>query len=239
MNMGKELFKGVKFDGIAWDEELMFDGEKSERFVNSMLNRNSRSEGRPLGIAPLKLNRSSVRTFRTDERITFHDFSIFFNILRMGKEAEGKRFTFPSAGGLYPIDLYLYVKENRVEGLEQGMYFYNPAAHSLRYLNDHPIPQSAHYYGNRKIFQTSAFSLFFFYNPLCSFPKYGGDGLFYGILDTGIILQQLSSHAAELKLGTCIIGDLNFDRIKNHFNENSQSVYICCMEAGIPGLAEE
>lgn len=40
--------------------------------------------------------------------------------------------TAPSGGGLYPIDLYCAIM--RVDGLAPGLYFYNPAQHSLEQL---------------------------------------------------------------------------------------------------------
>jgi SagB-type dehydrogenase family enzyme len=38
----------------------------------------------------------------------------------------------PSAGGLYPLELYAVVRENGVEGLEAGVYHYLPHDHAIR-----------------------------------------------------------------------------------------------------------
>ncbi|MEM1944310.1 MAG: hypothetical protein QXX57_01035 [Nitrososphaerota archaeon] len=36
-----------------------------------------------------------------------------------------------SAGGLYPLETYIVVRENDVEELEAGVYHYNPHKHEL------------------------------------------------------------------------------------------------------------
>lgn len=38
----------------------------------------------------------------------------------------------PSAGATYPLELYVVVKEGGVEGLEAGIYHYDPRAHAIR-----------------------------------------------------------------------------------------------------------
>jgi SagB-type dehydrogenase family enzyme len=48
--------------------------------------------------------------------------------------------TAPSGGGLYPIDLYCAVM--RVDGLAPGLYFYNPAQHSLEQLLKQDLTQA-------------------------------------------------------------------------------------------------
>jgi SagB-type dehydrogenase family enzyme len=48
--------------------------------------------------------------------------------------------TAPSGGGLYPINLYCAVMQ--VDGLAPGLYFYNPAQHSLEQLLKQDLTQA-------------------------------------------------------------------------------------------------
>ncbi|MCR4654127.1 MAG: SagB/ThcOx family dehydrogenase [Eubacterium sp.] len=225
-----DIFDGIEADTLKYEDEMMYDPEATRLFVKQSLERNAGKGEIRLPVAPLDLSRKSIREFDTEKLVRIPEFSDFLNVLRM----EETRFSFPSAGGLYPIDVYLYVKDGRVENLGQGLYQYLPEEHSLRMINREVIPVTTHYYGNRSIFHTSAFSLFFFYNAKFSYPKYAGMGLYYGILDCGIMLQQLSSSACSRGLGSCIIGDLDAERIREHFGLNRDMVYLCCMEAGVP-----
>ena len=50
--------------------------------------------------------------------------------------------TAPSAGGLYPVDLYLS-NDGFVSGLEEGVYIYDPIPHGLRKVSSQPIEGDA------------------------------------------------------------------------------------------------
>ncbi|MEN5196993.1 amino acid adenylation domain-containing protein [Sphingobacterium faecium] len=41
------------------------------------------------------------------------------------------QYLYPSAGGLYPVQVYLYISERSLTGLEVGYYYYNPKYHSI------------------------------------------------------------------------------------------------------------
>lgn len=229
-----EIFDGLKADNLEFDEDMLFDKEATDAFVKRVLMRNDKEGEIKLSSLSLDTSRKSVREFNLDEEVKINDFGNFLNVLRYEKSDNNVKCTFPSAGGLYPIDVFIYVKENRVNGIKAGIYKYLPNSHSLEKISDRQISVTAHYYGNRNIFFTSAFSMFFMYNPKASYPKYAGMGLFYGILDCGIILQQLSISACDNNMGSCIIGDLDYEKIRDVFEIDNDMVYLCCMEFGYP-----
>src|SRR5581483_1904427 len=47
------------------------------------------------------------------------------------QEQETSRYRYASPGGLYPVQVYLHVKQGRVQGLLGGNYYYHPAQHRL------------------------------------------------------------------------------------------------------------
>lgn len=80
-------------------------------------------------------NRKSTRNFDTSKMMNFSKFSRLLNVFKQSPIQEGIKYFYPSAGGLYPVNIYLYIKDGRVENLEEGIYFYNPHSHSINLLN--------------------------------------------------------------------------------------------------------
>lgn len=134
------------------------------------------------------------------------------------------------------MDTYVCVKGNRVEGIDKGVYIYLPEKNQLKMVGKEIPPVNVHYFNNRNIYSSSAFSLCFFFSCNYSMPKYEGMGLYYGMLDSGIMLGLLSEKASEYKLGTCIIGDLNFGKAEKYFHLPENMIYLHCMEVGRYGL---
>lgn len=56
--------------------------------------------------------------------------------LSLGKTASNRERPYPSGGGLYPLETYVIV--NSIQGLNRGVYHYEPQKHVLEYLWDLP-----------------------------------------------------------------------------------------------------
>ncbi|HHU52055.1 MAG TPA: AMP-binding protein [Firmicutes bacterium] len=177
--------------------------------------------------------------FNQKDKISFPTFSRLLSVFRQIREENKIRYYYACAGGLYPIDIFVYVKENRVEGLEEGLYYYNPRENALYLVNNDVITDQAHYFTNKAIYNSSAFSLFFIYNAEVTMPKYGADGYFYACIDTGIMVSTLTHVAEALNIGLCSIGDMMFDQIREKFNLAEEQVWIHTVEGGIKPNSEE
>ena len=183
--------------------------------------------------------RRSTRVFDAGKKISFNVFSELLDSMRQYRSGENIYYDYPSAGGLYPVDIYIYVKKDRVEGLEGGIYEYVPSGHSLRCVHCNEVPEKCHFFGNREIFRTSAFSVYFFYNTDASMPKYHGAGYYYAIIDSGIMLEKLTLDAEKLGLGSCIIGVFDIKKAAGVFETGRSQIYLHCMEFGIPAGNEK
>ena len=148
------------------------------------------------------------------------------------KDEQGIKYYYPSAGGLYPIDIYLYIKSERVENVDGGLYYYSPQENEIRKISDEKIEKNTYFYQNQEIFEGSAFSIFFVYNAHASMPKYGGMAYFYGIIETGVISELLSIVSEQIGLGSCIIGEMDYRTIVSLLKINDNEIYIMCMEFG-------
>jgi SagB-type dehydrogenase family enzyme len=111
----------------------------------------------------------------------------------------------PSAGGLYPVEVY--VRSRGVEGIGDGLYHYDVRGHSLEasdtklqlqdwssFLPTAPLLAQA----NAVFFLTGVFDR--------SMKKYGARGYRFVLMEAGHVAQNLCLLAAEAGLGSICIG---------------------------------
>lgn len=235
------FFSQEKLYGIQhpYDEELRIHAEKLNAFQRRQLARGREdATGEPVVLAKhepmdeLLAGRRSCRTFDPERAISFPHFSGLLSCLMQRQAGEEIRYCYPSAGGLYPIDIYLYIKEGRVEGVKQGLYAYNPHRHELTPVSDRQVDDSCQYYPNKAIFNGSAFSVYLVYHADASMPKYGGAAYFYGMVESGIILELLGRECERFGIGSCIIGDMDFRSIRPLFALGDNDMYLISAEFG-------
>lgn len=117
---------------------------------------------------------------------------------------EGLR-TAPSAGALYPLELYLLVAN--VEGLEAGIYHYQPRSHSLTLIakGDKRTRLAVAAYGQMWI-KDSAAVLLIAAEYERTKMKYGKRGIRYVHIEVGHAAQNVYLQATALGLGTTFVG---------------------------------
>ena len=129
------------------------------------------------------------------------------------------KYRYGSAGGLYPVQTYLYVKPGRVAGVTQGTYYYHPVEHALVAL----VPGAALDRGiydpfvGRPVFDEAAFALFLVAQLRAVAPLYGELAPLYAAIESGLIAQLLESDAPAAGLGLCQIGGVDFARVRDRF----------------------
>lgn len=215
----------------GYDEEIMFDAQRAREFMLAANRRHSELKGIQLDDARLRRTRRTVRDF-SGRPLTFAELSSLLGCLKNTGTETSPEYLYPSAGGLYPVDTYVCIKKGGCEGIGSGTYLYLPESGRLCPVSEDIPPVTAHYYNNRNIYSSSSVSLYFFCDCCVSMPKYGSMGLYYGILDSGIMLELITETAAGLSLGSCIIGDLDLKKAGNCFGSCENKVYLHCMEVG-------
>ncbi|WNV20984.1 SagB/ThcOx family dehydrogenase [Bacillus sp. SI2] len=242
LNEPKELFAcQSRFVEGDYAEDYFFHKENVENYVNEKLNRFSIAENKDFielevtkQLPDFIENRRSSRSFDKNKIVTFSKFSNFINAMGQRRDGEKIRYIYPSAGGIYPLNIYLYIKKDRVEGIEEGIYKYNPEKKGLYLLSRlEKIDKNAHFFTNSDIFNDSAFSIFISYDGELNMHKYKETGYFFGIIECGILLSILSYSAEFFGLGCCIIGEMDFDKIKSAFEFNTNEVFLQSLEIGI------
>ncbi|HSS78499.1 MAG TPA: amino acid adenylation domain-containing protein, partial [Thermoanaerobaculia bacterium] len=146
------------------------------------------------------------------------------------------KYRYPSAGNLYPVQAYLFVRPGGVAGLAAGIYYHHPREHRLVLLAEGDlIGRDIHYPVNQKSFESSAFSIFLVGRLAAIEPMYGPMALDYAMLEAGYMSQLLMTIAPEHALGLCPVGSLTgFDSLRERFGLDDGDVLLYSLLGGRP-----
>ncbi|MEM7556203.1 MAG: amino acid adenylation domain-containing protein, partial [Cyanobacteria bacterium P01_A01_bin.84] len=155
------------------------------------------------------LRRQSYRQF-LDKPISLNQFSQWIGSLAQMQLEDSPlpKYRYGSAGSLYPVQAYLHVKDNRIEGLEPGVYYYHPGNHNLVLLHQESVIDNQIYASNQEIYEKSGFSLFLIAELAAITPVYGDKARDFCMLEAGYISQLLMETAPDFDIGLCPIGIL-------------------------------
>jgi amino acid adenylation domain-containing protein len=196
----------------------------------------------PLDIEPeerdvFEANRS-VREF-SDASVDKRTFSKLLAAI-MQNPAEGRpRFQYASAGGLYPVQTYIYVKPDRVIGVPSGCYYVDPKDRTLVATGSgKALSADAYdYFVNRPTFEGGAFALFFVADDAAIRPLYGDQGRDMSLIEAGLVAQHLTHRAGQIGLGLCGIGEMINEALCDLFGLGPHHQLIYSMIGGIPATA--
>jgi SagB-type dehydrogenase family enzyme len=179
--------------------------------------------------------RRSHRRFAA-EQVPRHRLGGLMDSLRQRRETGTSRYAYPSAGGLYPLQTYLHAKAGRVEGMEAGLYYYDPIGHRLALLTPDPgIDRSIHEpLINAPVFDEAAFSIFLVARLAAIAPLYGEYARDFCLIEAGAMLQLLMLTAPAHGLGLCPIGRLDFERIRPAFRLEESHFLAHSLLGGLP-----
>jgi len=160
------------------------------------------------------------------------------NILWAGQGINDKqnnvRRTVASAGAVYPIEIYISVREDGVHELEAGIYRYNSKNHTVQKISDSEITEklSAACF-NQKFIQQSSFNVLIASDNSKTKELYEERGDRYVFMEAGATTQNVYLEAVELNLGTVVIGAFDDEKVKELFGID-RLVPIAIMPVGIP-----
>ncbi len=161
--------------------------------------------------------RRSYRNF-LPEPIAFEQFNAFLNSLYQTEMDGLYKYLYPSAGGLYPLQIYFYIKPSRIAGLSEGIYYYHPRDHRLVAITVPASMQATiHASHNQALFTEAAFSLFLIAQLAAIEPMYGKHARDFCLLDAGYLGYHLMNSALPHQMGLCPIGNLDFESIRHLF----------------------
>ena len=150
--------------------------------------------------------RRTIRSFRK-EPLSLKQFS---QILWAAQGITGPRGfgrASPSAGALYPLDLYAVVGKQSVEGLDTGIYHYVPTDHTIRKIADEDRRAEVAIASLSQMRMADAAVLFVVtaeYGRITI--KYGDRGIRYAHMEVGHVGQNIFLQCHTLRLSAGIVG---------------------------------
>ncbi|MEF8943744.1 MAG: SagB/ThcOx family dehydrogenase [Desulfohalobiaceae bacterium] len=166
--------------------------------------------GEPGSLSDLLYKRRSVRRFGSGQIQLDEAARLLF--AAQGITRKDRFRTVPSAGALYPLEIYLAAGE--VAGLSPGVYRYRPQEHDLVRVQEgdkrEAIARAA--VGQMWISKAQAVLVVGAVFERTT-SKYSNHGRQYVHMEAGCAAQSISLQAADLGLGTTVVGAFRGERI--------------------------
>lgn len=146
---------------------------------------------------------------------------------------EGQR-TAPSAGALYPLELY--VSASKVEGLAPGIYKYSPEGHdlTLRAIGDRRREWTAAS-KDQDCMRFSACAILFAADYGLTVSKYGDRGVRFVCMEVGHAAENVYLQATALGLGTCEVGAFEPAELRREAQLPKDEEPVCMLTVGRRG----
>lgn len=176
------------------------------------------------------LKRRSVRSFK-EEPLTLKEISqILWAAQGITEPSFGGR-TAPSAGALYPIEIYLIVKN--VKELSPGVYKYQPENHSLVFLFEEKISSQLADAALGQSFIAKAPAVLVIAGVFeRTTKKYGERGERYVFMEAGHVSQNVYLQCVSLNLGTVAVGAFEDEKVKQILKMDSKEYPLYIMPIG-------
>ncbi|MDD4924409.1 MAG: SagB/ThcOx family dehydrogenase [Dehalococcoidales bacterium] len=205
-----------------------------EILIEQLENQNSINLPEPrfysdISVEQALLERRSIREY-LDESLNLQELSQLLWAAQGITSPYGFR-TAPSAGGTYPIELYLVV--NDVEGLPQGVYRYLPGEHRIISILEGDVRVTVYNAALEQVWvKEAAVNIVIAAVYERTTDRYGERGIRYVHMEAGHVAQNIYLQAAALNLGTVAIGAFHDDRIKEVINLALQEHPLYIMPVG-------
>ena len=221
------------------DENIVFDKEASDKYKSDCTSRFVISNYNEKINLPSNnsfpdfiLSRKSTRSFCEEDLIPMDKFFKVISSLGKIKGHNTSHYLYPSAGGLYPIDIYISIENNKIEGISGGIYYYNPVANTIYRINNNPLESDVHYYSNQTISKHSSFTILLVYNSEANIRKYGSDGYKYALIDSGYLGQHITTVANINGISSCVIGAADSELITKNLSLSANQMFLNCIIFG-------
>jgi SagB-type dehydrogenase family enzyme len=181
-------------------------------------------------------SRRSVRTYSTTS-LALQDVSQLLWASQGITDSERNYRTTPSAGHVFPMEIYLVTGNNSVQGLEAGIYHYNPFNNTLEKIVEgdqrYNLSQAAH---QQKWVETAPISLVITGNYQKMKEKYPDERISTRFVDieAGHIGENIYLEAVAHGMGTVAIGSFYDDQMINLLKLPSNETPIYIYPVGYP-----
>jgi len=173
--------------------------------------------------------RRSVREY-TNKPLNLQEISQLLWAAQGITDPRGLR-TAPSAGALYPLEIYLVAFN--VHNLQKGVYKYNPKTEEIiRIKNGDFREELTKAALGQPWIKNSMALVVIVANYERTTRKYGQRGFRYVHMEAGAVAQNIHLQAVSLGIGTVVVGAFNDEDVKKIMNFPSQEDPLIIMPLG-------
>jgi SagB-type dehydrogenase family enzyme len=181
---------------------------------------------RDMSVEEAILKRRSVRSY-IDEPLSLEEISQLLWAAQGITDKERKFRAAPSAGALYPLEIYVVM--GNVISLEDGIYRYDPFEHEIIKLKEGDFRNDLSLAAlGQSCVKNGAIDIVIagVYDRITK--KYGDRGIRYTYMEAGHAAQNVYLQAEVLNLGTVVVGAFMDDKVKNviGMKEEENPLYI-------------
>lgn len=196
------------------------DERKPEEPINERIKLPEPKYDSSTSVEQALLNRRSVREYK-DEPMRLTEVSqILWAAQGISDPRRGFR-TAPSAGALYPLDVYVVI--GNVEGVAKGVYKYEPHEHELLMVRNGNVRDEM---AVAALGQTwvggGAIIIVFSAVYERTTQKYGNRGIRYVHMEVGHAAQNVYLQAVSLNLGTAVVGAFEDEEVRKILNMSDE-----------------
>jgi nonribosomal peptide synthetase protein BlmIII len=179
--------------------------------------------------------RRTHRRFVSGQAVSRQALAHLLSHLRRLNDSGEPKYAYPSAGSLYPVQTYVTVVAGRVEGVDEGAYYYHPETHVLIPLAlGARVQAETHAWVNRAVAREAAFSVYFVAEQKAIAPMYGTQARDYSLIEAGAMCQLLMGAAAGCGLGLCPIGEMEDEALREPLRLSESHAVLHILLGGVP-----
>lgn len=162
------------------------------------------------------LERRSVRAYKKGA-LTLNEVSQLLWAAQGITDSRAMFRTSPSAGALYPLDVYLVI--GAVEGVANGVYKYRPQQHKLVKVRNGDVRNelASAALGQSSVGEGAIVMVFSAVYERTT-QKYGNRGIRYVHMEAGHAAQNVFLQAVSLDLGMVVVGAFRDDQVRKILN---------------------
>lgn len=150
--------------------------------------------------------------------------------------------TVPSAGGLYPLKIYVSVPKRMNEFADvvaSGYYLFNPSDDSLEMISEGADIERLKYCFNNEDMIDNTIQIVIAADIDFMGFKYANRAYRFCLLEAGHVAQNITLAAIEMGLATCEMGGVLDEAIRDELWLSENHVPLIAMVVGYPGMATE
>ena len=145
-------------------------------------------------------------------------------------------YNYASSGPLYAVQICFFIKADRVEGLDEGLYYFHPEEFAFyRVSGAEKLEAVVTASMNSPMVESSAFTCLLLGKTAVStilYPETVANRFLS--IEAGLIAQLLDMRASEHSLGLCLIGEVHTAKVQHLLEQEKGEAVLLSFVGGIP-----